>query len=552
VQRPDYDAVVVGSGFGGSVVANRLATDRDPWKVLLLERGRQHAPAAFPRTPAQVKRSFWDPSHALYGLFDVWSFSGLAAVVASGLGGGSLIYANVLERVPDGWMRYEHPDDGSRRLWPIDAAALAPHYRAVEAKLAPTPYPDVEPFGSTAKTRAFRSAAEQVGLTEHPPKLAVQFEDDDGTIGTRLPFGRPDDNLHRAQRFTCDMLGECDLGCRLGAKHSLDLTYLSEIRAPSEIRTRAEVIAFRPVDIGFEIEYLDHHREDPKTPPTRTTVTAGTLVLAAGTLGTALLMLRNRLALPGVSPHLGRQFCGNGDYLAFAAGCKPVANGATQPIDASRGPVITASARARDWDEGGDGPGFHIQDGGFPEWASWLAQLAGVRRDIARVRVQAQSIVRGRLRGDPEDNLSTELSGLIDDGGVNLLPILSLGRDIPAGRLHLRNRRIDVEWRKDQSAALYERTETASRRLAAALGGRYVDPLRVLQPITVHPLGGCAMSGDHRTGVVDEYGMVHGVPHLSIADGSILPGPVGINPALTIAALADRQAERLICEGRRG
>ena len=89
----------------------------------------------------RVKRSFWDPSHALYGLFDVWSFSGLAAVVASGLGGGSLIYANVLERVPDGWMRYEHPDDGSRRLWPIDAAALAPHYRAVETKLAPTPYP---------------------------------------------------------------------------------------------------------------------------------------------------------------------------------------------------------------------------------------------------------------------------------------------------------------------------------------------------------------------------------------------------------------------------
>ena len=144
-----------------------------------------------------------------------------------------------------------------------------------------------------------------------------------GKIGTRLPFGRPEDNLHRAQRFTCDMLGECDLGCRLGAQHSLDSTYLSEIPAPSEIRTGAEVIAFRPVDIGFEIDYLDHLGEDSNTPPPRTTVTAGKLVLAAGTLGTALLMLRRPLALPGVSPHLGRQFCGNGDYLAFAAGCKP-------------------------------------------------------------------------------------------------------------------------------------------------------------------------------------------------------------------------------------
>jgi cholesterol oxidase len=167
-----------------------------------------------------------------------------------------------------------------------------------------------------------------------------------------------------------------------------------------------------------------------------------------------------------------------------------------------------------------------------------------------RLELQARRFALGQLRGDPDNNLSAELSDLIGETGAQLLPILSLGRETPSGRLHLRGKRLDVDWRKDENAALYERTEAAARRMADALGGRYVDPLRILRPITVHPLGGCAMSRDAGRGVVDEYGKVHGVDNLSIADGSILPGPVGINPALTIAALAHRQAEWLIEQGR--
>jgi len=550
VARLDYHAIVVGSGFGGSVVAHRLATDPDrPWRVCLLERGASHAPGQFPRTPYEAKRSFWDPSEKLYGLFDVWSFSGLAAVVASGLGGGSLIYANVLERPPDGWLSYTDADDGGARPWPLEAAELTPHFEAVEEMLRPTPYPEAAPFGATPKTRAFRKAAAEAGLEDRPPRLAVQFADDDGKLGARLPFGRPHGNIHGVQRLTCEMVGECDIGCNRGAKHTLDLTYLS---APTdgrlELRPLAEVRSFHPIEGGFAVDLLDHSG-GPDGPPRRETLTCAQLVLAAGTLGTVLLLLRNRLALPRLSSRIGSQFCGNGDYLAFAADCEPGANG-SGPIEASRGPVITAGARARDRREGGDGPGFHIQDGGFPGWASWLAELGGARRDLRRIELYARRVVEGRLRGDPEENLSAELSRLMGDDGAHLLPLLSIGREVPAGRLRLRGRRLDLDWRKDESAALYERTEAAARRMTKALGGRYADPLRLLRPITVHPLGGCAMSHDPAHGVVDPYGHVHGVPRLSIADGSVMPGPVGINPALTIAALADRQASDLIQRGR--
>jgi cholesterol oxidase len=162
------------------------------------------------------------------------------------------------------------------------------------------------------------------------------------------------------------------------------------------------------------------------------------------------------------------------------------------------------------------------------------------------VAAGVRSLVEGSGVGSPNQNLSFELSKMVGDSGEHVLPILALGRDTPDGRLQLRGSRLDLDWRKYRSAALYERSEAAARLVTKELGGRYVDPLRFFRPVTVHPLGGCAMSRDARTGVVDPDLCVHNVPGLSIADGSVLPGPVGINPALTIAALADRHGEHLV------
>ena len=127
-----FDVVVVGSGFGGSVMAYELAKAK--MKVCLLERGQAFPPGSFPRSPREVARNFWDPSERLYGMFDLWSFRKSEAVVASGLGGGSLIYANVLIRKPAAWFERDLAG-GARGPWPLSYTALEPHYEEVERML---------------------------------------------------------------------------------------------------------------------------------------------------------------------------------------------------------------------------------------------------------------------------------------------------------------------------------------------------------------------------------------------------------------------------------
>src|SRR3954463_4362739 len=176
-----YDAIVVGSGFGGSVTACRLArAGRD---VLLLERGRPYPPGSFPRTPRQVRSdAFWRPRDGLHGLWDMWSFPGLGAIVSSGLGGGSLIYANVALRKDEATF----VDDEHER-WPVSYADLEPHYETVEAMQGASPYPaDREPYASTPKTNALLDAAARVGLDAFRPNIAVSFAADGAPPGTPL------------------------------------------------------------------------------------------------------------------------------------------------------------------------------------------------------------------------------------------------------------------------------------------------------------------------------------------------------------------------------
>src|ERR1035441_6384853 len=129
-------------------------------KVLVLERGKRYPPNSFPRDPRDLSKNFWDPSDGLYGLFNLWSFRGSGAIVSSGLGGGSLIYANVLIRKPEKWFVYENPDDGSYVPWPVTLNDLAPHYEHVERMMGANPYPSgTAPFDATPKTLAFEDAA---------------------------------------------------------------------------------------------------------------------------------------------------------------------------------------------------------------------------------------------------------------------------------------------------------------------------------------------------------------------------------------------------------
>src|SRR5207244_1329715 len=135
-----------------------------------------YPPGSFPRAPHEMSRNFWDPSEGLYGMFDLWSFSSIEAVVSSGLGGGSLIYANVLIRKDERWFVHEPLPGGGYEDWPVCREELDPHYATVEEMMDAQPYPlDTKPYDRTEKTKALREAADKLGLEWGLPSLAVTF-----------------------------------------------------------------------------------------------------------------------------------------------------------------------------------------------------------------------------------------------------------------------------------------------------------------------------------------------------------------------------------------
>jgi cholesterol oxidase len=224
----------------------------------------------------------WAPSKGRYGLFDLWSFRHMDALVSSGLGGGSLIYANVLLRKDERWFVTEDLQHGGHEYWPVTRADLEPHYDRVEAMLQPQQYPfDLAPYSETPKTRAFHDAATEIGLKPFLPPLAITFAGADGVPRPREPVAEVVPNLHGRTRFTCRLCGECDIGCNEGSKNTLDLTYLSAAhRAGADLRTGCEVTDIEPAEHGgYTVQYLRHPSESGQT------ITARRVVLAAGALG---------------------------------------------------------------------------------------------------------------------------------------------------------------------------------------------------------------------------------------------------------------------------
>ncbi len=553
------DAVVIGSGFGGAVTAYRLA--ESGLSVILLERGQAYPPDSFPRTPAEMSRAFWDPAAGLHGMFDVWRFSGCDSVVSSGLGGGSLIYANVLLRKDEHWFVQDDPlPHGGFESWPVTRADLDPHYDEVERMLGATPYPlEVAPYAATRKTRAMQDAAAELGLPWQLPPLAVSFAPAPGAApGPGLPIVDPPyGNLHGRQRTTCRLCGECDIGCNIGAKNSLDYNYLSAARHHgADLRTGHEVRAIRPRPAsGYEVDYIRHDPAGESGPRGAAAQPSGTivcerLVLAAGTYGTSYLLLRNRAHFPGLSSALGTRFSGNGDVLSFLINARD--RSGIRPLDASRGPVITSAIRLSDQHDvpAGTGRGAYLEDGGYPAFVDWLVEAADVPGETRRLAQFVFERCHAIVTRAPDPSLSKEISDLIgtDSLSVGSLPLLGMGRDVPDGVLRLRDDRLDLVWSTATSEAYFERVNAAMRRIAAVLGARCVNnPMWMSKRIiTAHPVGGAPMGRDPSAGVCDPYGEVFGYPGLYIADGAAMPGPVGPNPSLTIAALADRMCTRLL------
>jgi cholesterol oxidase len=277
------------------------------------------------------------------------------------------------------------------------------------------------------------------------------------------------------------------------------------------------------------------------------TVTCDRLVLAAGAFGSTYLLLANAGAFASLPrAHLGTRFSGNGDLLALALRATRRAGERVEPwcLDPTLGPTITYALRRADALDTGaatDGRGFYLEDAGFPAELAWMVEGLHTFGWIARGLRFARRYLRKLRGGDLDTDLAEELAELL--GPLSLtscsLPLVGMGRDVPHGRFTLdpARRRLQLEWDPQRAGAYHDRMIELLGELARELGGRFL--------LNVHPLGGCPMGRSRDEGVVDSYGRVFGHPGFAIADGSILPGPVGANPALTIAAVADRAADEL-------
>jgi cholesterol oxidase len=221
-------------------------------------------------------------------------------------------------------------------------------------------------------------------------------------------------------------------------------------------------------------------------------------------------------------------------------------------IDPGYGPVITVAARVPDAADGGTGRGFYLEDAGFPEHVTWLLQLKDTPGPL--LRLLTQRFLWSWLGDGQDPRLSAQISTLLHstDLSAGVLPLLAMGRDLPNGRMWLHKGRLDADWRTRASGAYFARVRAVCRRIADELGAHFVDnPLWSLgRVITVHPLGGCPMGRDVREGVINAYGEVFNYPGLFVVDGAVMPGPVGTNPAFTIAAIANRCADGIL-EGTR-
>jgi cholesterol oxidase len=540
-----FDAVVIGSGFGGSVMAHRLAAAGRT--VCLLERGRSYPPGGFPRAPDAMARNFWSPAHGLHGLFDLHLSRRLITVTAAGLGGGSLIYANVMLRKEERSFIEEDPSSGRYRPWPVSRADLDPHYDAVERLLRLQTYPfDRDPYTKIRKSTMIRDAAGALGRAWRPVPLAVTFAAD-GPGSEPVPGAPIRDggaSLHAEPRVTCRLCGECNIGCNYGAKSSLDHNILALARAAgAQLRTGCDVRVVRPHAAGgYEIAF--HRRDVADARPVDVdrapldVIVGRRLILAAGALGSTRLLLANRRHLPRLSPALGSGFNGNGDVLALNFGI-------AEPVDPSFGPVITGSVEM---------DGAEIQDTAYPQFYRWVWGAAGALGGFpgASLRLAQLALEAGRRRNRAAAGavLSTALSGA---GLSPPVALCSMGREAPSGRLHLDDAgALTLAWDRGPSRAYYAALRRSMRQLAAQWGARQIDLMTLLPGMlsTVHPLGGCRMAEHEDEGVVDAGGEVFNYPGLYVADGSIMPGAVGVNPALTIAAMADRIADRMLSQPR--
>jgi cholesterol oxidase len=536
--RARYAVVVVGSGYGGAIAASRLA--RAGQDVCVLERGREFLPGEFPDTQLELLRETQlQTAHGHLGsrtaLVDVHLDDELNVLVGCGLGGTSLINANVaLEADP---AVFEDP------AWPQQirddlVTRIAAGLDRARDMLRPVPYPADAP--ALTKLQRLEESAEALEAHFYRPPVNVSFDETISSGGVRQP--------------ACTLCGDCVTGCNVGAKNTTQMNYLPDAKAHgAEIFTLADVrhverrggrwaVHFQPLETGRE-------RFDAPT----LFVLADVVVLAAGALGSAEILLRSRASGLPLSDRLGARFTANGDVLAFGYNNDVPVNGVgygtlqaegREPV----GPTITGVIDLRG--VGADGDAMVIEDGAVP--SAMGSSLAAVYTATAALLGDDTDRGVNDEAGEGARALESLARGPYHGAVHNTQTFLVMAHDDAGGQLVLDGDRVRVDWpgvgQQPIFAAISDRLRAATR----PHGGTYLkNPLwsRLAghELVTVHPLGGCPMGADAAQGVVDHAGRVFAGRQgaelhegLLVADGSIVPRSLGVNPLLTISALAER------------
>jgi cholesterol oxidase len=521
--RPHYDAIVVGSGYGGGVAASRLA--RAGKRVAVLERGREFVTGEFPRRFPELREQLQVTGKRVRiggptGLYDVRLGEDMHVLVGCGLGGGSLINAGVAL----------HPDPRVLRhaAWPKEVAQdglIEEGYARAARWIRPARDPLA---ASRAKYQALARSGPALArgrLVAAP--VAVTFEDTVNPAGVAQP--------------ACTLCGDCCGGCNAGAKNTVALTYLPDAaRHGAEIFTLALVRRVARSGDGRWQVHLQRLEQPPGSGPRELCVSADLVVLAAGTLGSTEMLLRSREAGLALSDRLGQGFSANGDIIAFGYGGKV-------PVNA----IGVGHPRRIDGIEVGACVSGQIEVDDALELDHSLAIQEGVLPSALAPLLPVLFIPNGRLLGA----LQSLVSGVYKGPFANLQTFFAVSHDSASGRLALEDDRVALRWPAAQDEPVYRRLDAALAALAQAAGGAYVkNPLAGTmmgrQPATAHPLGGCGMGRNRDEGVVNHKcqvfdGATGAGPAdvhrgLYVMDGAVMPRSLGVNPLLTITALAER------------
>jgi cholesterol oxidase len=534
-----YDWIVIGSGFGGSVSALRLA--EKGYTVLVLEQGRDFKQDDFARSNWNLRRWMWRPRLGMRGIFRMSFFRHVTVLSGVGVGGGSLVYANTLPSPQDAF--YRAPAWADLADWKSE---LAPHYQTALQMLGATEVP----FQTPADV-ALQKVAAEIGRSDQlqPARVAVWFGEEGETVADPYFDGRGPD------RTGCTRCGACMVGCRVGAKNTLDRNYLYlaqrlgvEVMADTEVtavRSKSGLVAGGCEGSGGGVG--SGPSGDESNEPTlveavqrlgplrkkRLQFSADRVVFAGGVLGSVDLLLRmqkDAKGLPELSPRLGARVCTNSESLLGIS--------TLGQTDHSEGVAI--------------GSVLHVDDNTSLETVRYPAGSGLFRLLMAPHADGKNSLHRlfgvgGKLLRRPWRWLRAYA---VQDWAKRTVILLYMRSDEET--MHLRRGRVGGLQTKvprgGGPTAYMPGASKLARMMAQRLGGVVgclLPETLFARPTTAHILGGCVMGKDRETGVIDADHQLHGYPQHLVIDGSAVSANPGVNPSLTITALAERAMSKV-------